>query len=670
MAPAGCDWFIPKPSIEIMEHSFEAKEGTIFDTGTGLTISVPPAATEGKMKLTVVYDPAPKQLGESAITLRSAYDISIASRSRSQGHPLLVTLTFEIPEDIDPLCVTILEWSNKGWVPARSEEGLPGGDVSLDGKHITVVRERLSRYAFAEWLYTHVLKHVEKLPQPPPLPPEVLVKEPEKVRDNLVVEATIRSPTILGELLPGPGIGVWRYVSIEDIEGLISVKGYGSMRYPDTGILKMGFLAPGEEEDLTFTFEGSGGHATVALDINKEALGKAASDWGFRLGMKPQELGLLLDVIDHFSKVELASWKDLVWAVKKALWAILWKLAGWQAKFWVNILPVAFDMASTVTALTDGRAHHHFPISVSAPRAGCTVTLRPGDSIQDAINKAPSGALICLSAGIWEEKEGIEITKSLTLQGAGRDSTVLEGNFGGVIGAVIGGDPQVTIEGLTIREFTWGVQVFGSAQATIQNSKVSRHFVGLVVYGSAQVTIQNSEVSRSGTLGLSVGEEAWVTVKDSKISSNAVGLSVHDSAWVTTRNSEISNNWWGLEVYDAARVTVQDSKISDSQAFGLQVYDSAQVTVQDSKILSTGGDGLSIYDAAQATIQNNEISNNGNGIRVEDSAQAHIIDNTIHENRGYGIEAKSLDNILECRRNKVYDNLEGDYNDTAAQKCQ
>ena len=47
-----------------------------------------------------------------------------------------------------------------------------------------------------------------------------------------------------------------------------------------------------------------------------------------------------------------------------------------------------------------------------------TITVQPGESIQAAIDKAPAGAVICLSAGVWEEN--IKIERSLTLRAQAR----------------------------------------------------------------------------------------------------------------------------------------------------------------------------------------------------------------------------------------------------------
>ena len=51
----------------------------------------------------------------------------------------------------------------------------------------------------------------------------------------------------------------------------------------------------------------------------------------------------------------------------------------------------------------------------------CTIALKPGESIQAAIDAAPDSAVICLPAGTW--KENIVNDKPVTLRGAGDPST-------------------------------------------------------------------------------------------------------------------------------------------------------------------------------------------------------------------------------------------------------
>ncbi len=61
----------------------------------------------------------------------------------------------------------------------------------------------------------------------------------------------------------------------------------------------------------------------------------------------------------------------------------------------------------------------------------CTVTIQPGQSIQQAIDQVSPGAVICLEEGVFEVLEGhffdLKITKApLTLRGAGPRKTILK----------------------------------------------------------------------------------------------------------------------------------------------------------------------------------------------------------------------------------------------------
>ncbi len=57
-----------------------------------------------------------------------------------------------------------------------------------------------------------------------------------------------------------------------------------------------------------------------------------------------------------------------------------------------------------------------FVIGLGALADDCTSTVQPGESIQEAIDAAPVGAVICLAEGEWEEH--LEISKPLILRGA------------------------------------------------------------------------------------------------------------------------------------------------------------------------------------------------------------------------------------------------------------
>ncbi len=139
------------------------------------------------------------------------------------------------------------------------------------------------------------------------------------------------------------------------------------------------------------------------------------------------------------------------------------------------------------------------PAPVTPTPASCTVTLSPKDSIQQAINDADSGAVICLSAGTFEQNISFSNKSQLSLRGAGQAQTLLTGSSD--TGITIDGEAQVTIQGMTVSGFVCAmISARGSTQVNIQDSRLANNGQAcplLEVADSTQVTVQNSQLSGS-----------------------------------------------------------------------------------------------------------------------------------------------------------------------------
>jgi len=305
----------------------------------------------------------------------------------------------------------------------------------------------------------------------------------------------------------------------------------------------------------------------------------------------------------------------------------------------------------------------------------CKVTVSPGESIQQAIDAAPSDAVICLAPGRWEEN--LVITKSLTLRGTGKEpkEVWIVGTKEGhpVMRIESEREIEVQLENLAVAEAKgwkcavespqWicpdGLQALGKAKVLIKDMQVSNNRDGLFVRDSAMVSLTNSTVSNNGS-GLSVRDSAMVSLSHSQVSNNGDGLFVGDSATVSLSHSQVSNaGWWGLFVGDSATVSLGHSQVSNTR-IGLAVGDSATVSLSHSQ-LSDNGIGVGLRGSAQVslshstvsnnwfiglaaeigsatvTLQNSIVSGNGRGLVVGDSTTVRVEGSEISGNEGHGI---------------------------------
>ena len=215
---------------------------------------------------------------------------------------------------------------------------------------------------------------------------------------------------------------------------------------------------------------------------------------------------------------------------------------------------------------------------VGSAQVDCTVTVQPGQSIQQAINSAAEGAVICLSTGTFQEN--IEIKKSLTLRGAGREQSQIKSKEEGKTVIAVAGDAEirVALAGLTIAEargfsyvYGGGIFIEGKTKAEIQDLQISGNLYGLVARDSAQVSLTNSQLSGNEYSGLIVAESARVSLTNSRLS---------------------GNGFFGLVVVGSAQVSLADSQVSENGFDGLFVQDSARVSLTNSRLSGNGFDGL------------------------------------------------------------------------------
>ena len=310
-----------------------------------------------------------------------------------------------------------------------------------------------------------------------------------------------------------------------------------------------------------------------------------------------------------------------------------------------------------------------------------TVTVKPGEDLQQAIEQAPQGASLQLLAGRYYVS--LIITKSLMLCGQDPTKTVLARDpVGGP--PVLGGNPvvrieseqpiQVTLKNLSIagasaRPSEWpedniGIHIGGQAQVWIQNVWVrNNRLVGVLIEDSAVVTLSQSQITQNGfynTMGggglVVQSRSGQVTIEDSQIFENTragiiVGSTPNDTLHVIIRRSQIYANYEGIilggvsgrvkPASSPVQVTIEDSDIFLNYLFA-GIYISAgtefgatpirlEVSITNSRVSANGGYGVGILadDESQAAVELRHVTVEGNGANLSICRGAETVDGLV-----------------------------------------
>jgi parallel beta-helix repeat protein len=169
-------------------------------------------------------------------------------------------------------------------------------------------------------------------------------------------------------------------------------------------------------------------------------------------------------------------------------------------------------------------------------------------TIQDAIDDANSagGDLINVYEGSYEEN--LNIDKSLTLKPASGEEVILQG-YGGVmdpeepgfgdldIGIFIDAD-NVTVEGLIITGFDWGIDVWGENNIISGNNVSEASGAGISIYGADNII--NGNILNDNYEAVVVSETSGNLIQDNRIFDNGAGLVNNTTDWIN-----VASNWWG-----------------------------------------------------------------------------------------------------------------------------
>lgn len=185
----------------------------------------------------------------------------------------------------------------------------------------------------------------------------------------------------------------------------------------------------------------------------------------------------------------------------------------------------------------------------AARSQGCSVTVRAGESVQAAVDRAGAGAVVCLEPGVYVGTITLESRSNLTIQGAGRGRSVLAPSPGRDV-----------------------LLVFRSRDITLRDvSLVFGRPANAYVWRSANVTFQGVEFA-GGDIGVHFDAGSVGRVVESVVHSNRGDgvLSRHNSTIMVERSWSVWNGGVGVSsVGETANTTLTQNIVAFNEGPGV-----------------------------------------------------------------------------------------------------
>src|SRR3990170_3253039 len=263
--------------------------------------------------------------------------------------------------------------------------------------------------------------------------------------------------------------------------------------------------------------------------------------------------------------------------------------------------------------------------TITVCASGCDHT-----TIQGAVNAASSGDTINVAAGTYKENVTIEV-KTLTVNGAGADSTIVDGDKSASVFSIRGssGPPfSVTLKNMTITNgkasgsIGGGIFIEVDPSVTVTDCIISGNFAnnaggGISNLGGGILTIMDSNISSNsagfggGIASGTMGGAGTLTITDSTIGDNSArsnGGGIENSGLMSIDNTIIINN-------TAAAFGGGIANFVEALSFETTITNS----ITNSNISGNFGDGFSNQDNGMGILPNtaltfSTISDNMRGI--------------------------------------------------------
>jgi nitrous oxidase accessory protein NosD len=276
------------------------------------------------------------------------------------------------------------------------------------------------------------------------------------------------------------------------------------------------------------------------------------------------------------------------------------------------------------------------PAGAAATARATTFLVRPGQSIQAAIDAAPAGSTVLIGEGSY--RENLLIERPVTLRGRGHvlleppavqlPNVCTESPNQGTVtwAACIVGElgppdehgvptvvtplPDVTVAGIHVRGFVEGLVALGTHHLTFDAVEIDRSGdAGINIVRSTDATIRASSLHGNHNFAVKVSIGDGITVVGNRIvdtsDGNGQGLNISQYRNVVVRSNRVSGNCTGVMVVDVVvpgttrDVVVRGNDVSDNSRY-----------CPGQGIPSASGNGIVLGGVAGALVSDNRVLRN------------------------------------------------------------
>ncbi|MBP7531545.1 MAG: right-handed parallel beta-helix repeat-containing protein, partial [Ottowia sp.] len=275
-----------------------------------------------------------------------------------------------------------------------------------------------------------------------------------------------------------------------------------------------------------------------------------------------------------------------------------------------------------------------------APALAATWTVRPGERIQAAIDRAAPGDTVEVQRGRYTER--LRIDKPLTLRGLERP-TVSGGDQGDTIRV---GAPDVTLEGLIVSDSgasllkqNAGIYIEpGAHRAKVQHCFLSYNLFGLWIEKADDVQVLHNNITGKRDFDSAQrgnGVQLYNT-KGARLVGNEISF-VRDALYIDVshhavfRQNRLHHSRYGTHYMNSYYNLWEDNDTWDNRG-GLALMEVRDQTIRNNRAWHNADHGIMLRTLQDAVVENNIVMGNNRGLFVYDVEFTELRGNVVADN--------------------------------------